>query len=153
MSFLSLLSIAEILPGLLGLVLGSPVQKRSELLESPVKGCEDDGKAWSSSFLMRGDSWDCSVWRREGSGNFCKELKGECKKRRESVVPKDRSVGTNKHQEALHCEGDPALPGGCGVSVLEFFQSCMALGALLWVSLLDQRHPGTPSSLSYFVIL
>lgn len=71
-------------------------------------------------------------------GNFYNELKGGCKKRREPVVPRDRPRGTNKHKDALLCEGDPALPGGCGVFSLEIFQSC--LGALLWVSLLEQRQ-------------
>ena len=41
----------------------------SDVLESPAKGHQDDQGSGSTSPLRRGrDCWDCSAWRRGGSG-------------------------------------------------------------------------------------
>lgn len=46
-------------------VLGSPVQGRHELLESPAEAYRDD--KGPEAHLLRGmaETWDCSAWRRE----------------------------------------------------------------------------------------
>ena len=128
-----------------------------------------------------GESWDCSAWRREGSGgltNVCKYLEGGRKEDRARLFPVVPSDGTRGHGHKL---GHRRVPLNIrerflGVRVMEHWDRLlgevvgppsseilkvcldMVLGNWLWVALLEQGgwtrcSPQVPSHLNHSVIL
>ena len=90
------------------------------------KGPQKRWRTGTSLLSRKAESWGCSAWRREGSGdliNVYKYLKGGWKEDRArlfSVVPSDRTKGNghkmtqqevpSEHQQTLfYCQDDRAL--------------------------------------------